>query len=117
MYVINPPPTIKVKLGENQKPESWPFIRFLEAFLNLTEWNKDFKSLKYSLEISEAAKEADGGPFEITDGPFEMLKGVVDNPAQGYPLHPLIMRQLIPYVRCILDAEEKGKAKAKASKK
>lgn len=104
---IVPPKTITITLSEG-KTEDFPFSKFLDAMLNLPEWGKSWKSVKYAMEIEKAYKAATGGPFELSETPFDKLKQVVEDPGQqGYPIHPMILRQIGAYFEAIIDAAEK----------
>jgi len=91
------------------KEEEFPFLRFIESILNQSEWSKNWRSVQNAMEIHSACVEADGGAFELSDGPFSMLKKHAENPSQGYNIHPLILRQITPYFEAIFDAKKEKK--------
>jgi hypothetical protein len=109
--IIEPPDTISVELSNNAgetKHENYTFAKFIEAILNQTEWGKNWRSIQNAMEVDQACRNADGKAFELSDSPYNMLKQAVENPSQGYLIHPLILRQISPYFEAVLDAKKKG---------
>lgn len=109
--IIEPPDTIQVELVKDDgspKYEDFPFSRFIESILNQSEWSMNWRCVQNAMEIETACKKADGGAFELADGPYAMLKKYAENPTQGYNIHPLILRQITPYFEAIFDAKKKG---------
>ena len=107
IHIIEPPEIVLVQLQEDNEDE-YSFDRFVEVMLNMPEWNKNWRSVQDAIEIDKACKDADGQAFELSDRPYSMLKNVTENPSQGYPVHPLILRQLSSYFEAILNAKKKG---------
>jgi len=105
--IIQPPETVLVKLDDG-KEEEFPFSRFIQAMLNMPEWGKDWRTVQAAIEIDKACTAANGGAFELSDRPYDLLRSVAENPSQGYLIHPLILRHVSTYFEAIFDAKKKG---------
>ena len=112
IYAITPPKTINLDLGKdaegNTVREEYSFKKFItRVLLNLPEWNKGWKAIKSAIEISDALKGATGGPFDLSDTAFDMLKNAAENPSQPLGMSPIALQQMGAYFLAIIEAPEK----------
>lgn len=91
--------------GKVMKP--WSFSRYLEdVVLANPTMGAGYKSVNSCAIMEKQFKEASPGSWvPVEDEHWNMLKNAVEEP-KGIGVHPVILRQLLPFTKAILEAKD-----------
>lgn len=104
--VIIVPEPLELKVPGAQT-EEYSFQSFVQTLLSQPHWGKDYKAVRTGVSIENKVADAKpGSKIELAEADWELLRKSAETPENGFGLHPILLRQMLPFMDAVVQAEE-----------